>query len=148
MDYAIEIEEWMRVATPENEFRRKMKEGLIKKYNMQTTVGSLSFEYGTPYLFMHQGSCQHLLVVLDVRLPTPLDVDAKSEYPLIVFQGKLRRRKCFLCDTYTASHVTYEDKHAPSDPCFWCEQCFRRMHFDEGGSKTYDGWKAYPYQHE
>lgn len=147
--YSDTILQWMAAEGVANSFREKFRQGLVQVSSMETTnIANITCQIGTPYLFMHQGSCQHLLVVTDIRMPSSVDVDCRKMYPLIVFQGKLRRRKCFLCDTYTAAHVTYDDIHAPCEPCFWCEQCFKRMHFDETGTQTYQGWKAYPYHHE
>ena len=41
--------------------------------------------------------------------------------------------------------MTYDDKEAPATPCFWCEECYVMMHYDEQGNLLYDH-KVFRYQ--
>ena len=45
---------------------------------------------------------------------------------------------------YTARWVTNKDSLAPEDPCFFCDVCFRMLHYDAEGNKLGD-FLAYPY---
>lgn len=54
------------------------------------------------------------------------------------------RRQCGLCMESMAHKVTYDDKHAPSCPFFWCDACYRAMHYGCDGKLLYDH-KVFPY---
>lgn len=40
--------------------------------------------------------------------------------------------------------VTNNDSFAPDDPCFFCDACFRMLHYDSEGNKLGE-FLAYPY---
>lgn len=40
--------------------------------------------------------------------------------------------------------VTNNDSFAPEDPCFFCDVCFRMLHYDSEGNKLGE-FLAYPY---
>lgn len=63
----------------------------------------------------------------------------------MVMQEVSYRRVCDICSRTMAIKVTYEDKHAPSDPCFWCSECYRMMHYDKQGELLYRH-KVFPYK--
>nr|XP_013811888.1 PREDICTED: snRNA-activating protein complex subunit 3 isoform X1 [Apteryx mantelli mantelli] len=72
------------------------------------TFNDLSLRIGFPYLFCHQGNCEHIIIVTDIRW------------------------------------VTNKDSLAPEDPCFFCDVCFRMLHYDAEGNKLGE-FLAYPY---
>ena len=41
--------------------------------------------------------------------------------------------------------VTSGSTLAPEDPCFFCDTCFRALHYDNNGKKLVAGMKAYHY---
>lgn len=47
-----------------------------------------------------------------------------------------------------ADWVTHNDKNAPTNPAFWCDDCYRQMHYDEGGHACYKDYKAFCYMYE
>lgn len=73
------------------------------------------------------------------------DVQNAVAYPLRPFQGKTRRRKCRVCEMYPAVYVTYGDKLASDNPFFWCEECYRPMHYRADGTLLYDDFQVYEY---
>ncbi|KAF4802922.1 snRNA-activating protein complex subunit 3 [Turdus rufiventris] len=68
----------------------------------------LSLKIGFPYLYCHQGNCEHIIIITDIRW------------------------------------VTNRDSLAPEDPCFFCDVCFRMLHYDAEGNKLGE-FLAYPY---
>uniref|UniRef100_F7HWK5 snRNA-activating protein complex subunit 3 n=1 Tax=Callithrix jacchus TaxID=9483 RepID=F7HWK5_CALJA len=72
------------------------------------TFNDLSIKLGFPYLYCHQGDCEHVIVITDIRW------------------------------------VTNNDSFAPEDPCFFCDVCFRMLHYDSEGNKLGE-FLAYPY---
>ncbi|ELV12178.1 snRNA-activating protein complex subunit 3 [Tupaia chinensis] len=72
------------------------------------TFNDLYIKLGFPYLYCHQGDCEHVIVITDIRW------------------------------------VTNNDSFAPEDPCFFCDVCFRMLHYDSEGNKLGE-FLAYPY---
>lgn len=59
-------------------------------------------------------------------------------------QEAFNRRICDICQVGSAAHVTYDDRHAPTEPAFWCAECYRMMHYDQDRKLLYDH-KVFPY---
>ncbi|KAL9821698.1 snRNA-activating protein complex subunit 3 isoform 2-T2 [Geothlypis trichas] len=104
----------------------------------------LSLKVGFPYLYCHQGNCEHIIIITDIRLIHHDDCLDRNLYPLLVKKHWLCTRKCFVCKMYTARWVTNRDSLAPEDPCFFCDVCFRMLHYDAEGNKLGE-FLAYPY---
>ncbi|XP_078070291.1 snRNA-activating protein complex subunit 3 isoform X3 [Mustelus asterias] len=68
----------------------------------------MCIKVGYPYLYCHQGDCEHVIIITDIRW------------------------------------VTNNDSFAPEDPGFFCDLCFRMLHYDADGNKMGD-FLAYPY---
>ncbi|NXX96939.1 SNPC3 protein, partial [Centropus bengalensis] len=108
------------------------------------TFNDLTLKIGFPYLYCHQGSCEHIIIVTDIRLIHHDDCLDRTFYPLLVKKHWLCTRKCFVCKMYTARWVTNRDRLAPEDPCFFCDVCFRMLHYDAEGNKLGE-FLAFPY---
>ncbi|KAM6227656.1 snRNA-activating protein complex subunit 3 isoform 2-T2 [Spheniscus humboldti] len=108
------------------------------------TFNDLSLKIGFPYLFCHQGNCEHIIIITDIRLIHHDDCLDRKLYPLLIKKHWLCTRKCFVCKMYTARWVTNKDSLAPEDPCFFCDVCFRMLHYDVEGNKLGE-FLAYPY---
>ncbi|XP_062936403.1 snRNA-activating protein complex subunit 3 isoform X3 [Cynocephalus volans] len=108
------------------------------------TFNDLYIKLGFPYLYCHQGDCEHVVVITDIRLVHHDDCLDKTLYPLLIKKHWLWTRKCFVCKMYTARWVTNNDSFAPEDPCFFCDVCFRMLHYDSEGNKLGE-FLAYPY---
>ncbi|TRY97447.1 hypothetical protein DNTS_008194 [Danionella cerebrum] len=104
----------------------------------------LKLKVGFPYLFTHQGDCEHVVILTDVRLVHQEDCLDVKLYPLITHKHKGFTRKCSVCHVYIGRWITTNDALAPSDPCLFCDQCFRIFHYDNQGKKLGD-FQAYAY---
>jgi snRNA-activating protein complex subunit 3 len=113
-----------------------------------TTFSQLKLRVNTPYVYVHQGCCEHRLVFTEVRMLTEQDNQNKCLYPLHVFQCKIRRKKCKICEIYPAKYITFGDKLAPEDPYYYCEKCYDLFHYDKDGKILYSDFRVYPYYHE
>uniref|UniRef100_A0A8D0GZS0 snRNA-activating protein complex subunit 3 n=1 Tax=Sphenodon punctatus TaxID=8508 RepID=A0A8D0GZS0_SPHPU len=95
--------------------------------NLQTakmedyTFNDLSIKVGFPYLYCHQGDCEHLIIITDIRLVHQDDCLDRTLYPLSIKKHWLWTRKCFVCKMYTARWVTNEDTLAPQDHSLFCD---------------------------
>ena len=62
-DYAQKLQDW------HSRNRRKLNPGPFQTGNLEDTkLIELKFRPGFPYLFIHEGNCEHLLVIENVRL--------------------------------------------------------------------------------
>ncbi|NXU48041.1 SNPC3 protein, partial [Turnix velox] len=119
--------------------------GILQSVKMEDYMfNDLSLKIGFPYLFCHQGNCEHIIIITDIRLIHHDDCLDKNLYPLQIKKHWLCTRKCFVCKMYTARWVTNNDSLAPEDPCFFCDVCFRMLHYDAEGNKLGE-FLAYAY---
>ena len=115
-------------------------------------LGNISFDKeDRPMLYGHQRCCEHLVKIVDVRIFNPAtDPTWKQQYPFRVYApGHVmeHRRVCDVCSIATAGHVTFGDKNTPHSPFYWCDECFRKLHVDEGGNLLYRDFSDFPYEH-
>jgi len=114
-----------------------------------TTFAQLRVRVGASYAFLHQGDCEHRVVVTDIRLFSPGEDEAdRRKYPRLVCQSRVSRRKCAICNLFAATLVTYGDERAPSSPAFWCQRCYDGFHLDAAGNPLYTNFTKLPYIHE
>ncbi|KAL0310814.1 UNVERIFIED_CONTAM: snRNA-activating protein complex subunit [Sesamum angustifolium] len=120
----------------------------LKSAHMQTTrFCDIRFRLGAGYLYCHQGDCKHIIVIRDLRLIHPEDVQNRAAYPLLTLQQKFRYRKCSVCKIYRAAKMTVDDKWALSNPCYFCDVCYYMLHY-ANGSLLYSDFSVYDYHHE
>lgn len=103
------------------------------------------------------------------RLHQSDDCQDLSKYPVITGTGPLRQIKCRVCRSHLAwwlalsallsnaiafrhsfcflhfSWLTYNSPVSPEDPCFFCETCFRMLHYDSSGQRTVADFRAFKY---
>ncbi|OCU01013.1 snRNA-activating protein complex subunit 3 [Xenopus laevis] len=108
------------------------------------TFNDLRLKIGYPYLYCHQGDCEHVITVTDIRLIHHEDCLDRTLYPLLKKRHWFWTRKCSVCLMYTARWVTVNDSLAPDDPCFFCDVCFKMLHYDTDGNKLGE-FLAHPY---
>ncbi|XP_070999562.1 snRNA-activating protein complex subunit 3 [Oncorhynchus clarkii lewisi] len=109
-----------------------------------TRFYDLKVKVGYPYLFCHQGDCEHVVIITDIRLAHKDDCLDRKLYPLLTHKHRVMTRKCAVCHVYIGRWLTTNDPFAPNDPCLFCERCFRMLHYDEKGNKL-GQFLAYPY---
>ncbi|XP_026214699.1 snRNA-activating protein complex subunit 3 [Anabas testudineus] len=110
----------------------------------ETRFTDLKVKVGFPYLYCHQGDCEHLVIITDVRLVHKNDCMDKNLYPLLTHKHRIVTQKCAVCHLFIGRWFTTNDQFAPSDPCLFCDKCFRMLHYDAAGNKLGD-FLAYPY---
>ncbi|XP_022541684.2 snRNA-activating protein complex subunit 3 [Astyanax mexicanus] len=133
------------ISTTTREWAKKNDFPEFKSTKMEdTTFYDLRLKVGYPYLYCHQGDCEHVVILTDIRLAHRDDcLDAKL-YPLLTHKHRVATRKCCACHLYISRWITTNDPHAPSEPCLYCDQCFRSLHYDEQGNKLGD-FNAFAY---
>lgn len=105
---------------------------------------------GRQGVFCHQGGCEHIVTVRDVRRFDPNSDPAwASAYPLqVAGLSFLQHRPCGACGAAPCALVTYEDRVATSSPFFWCDACFRELHYNARGRARFTDFKVFPYSME
>lgn len=120
----------------------------FKAVDMQKTrFCDLKFSLGAGYQYCHQGDCKHTIVIRDMRLVHPEDVQNRAAYPIAIFQLKPRVQKCYVCKIYRATKVTVDDKWAQGNPCYFCDNCYYLLHYKDG-SLVYSDFSVYDYLHD
>ncbi|KAL8119212.1 snRNA-activating protein complex subunit isoform X2 [Apium graveolens] len=107
----------------------------------------LNFRLGAGYLYCHQGDCKHTIIIRDMRLIHPEDVQDRFAYPIVTFQVKPRIRKCSACQIFRAKLVTVDDKWAGENPCYFCDACYYMLHY-ANESLLYPDFSVYDYHHD
>ncbi|CAL9098330.1 unnamed protein product [Musa textilis] len=150
------VEKWEYIMS--GELKKKQKELLgdanvsslpkFKALDMhKTRFSDLRFRLGSGYLYCHQGNCKHTIVIRDMRLIHPEDVQNRADYPLLTYQLRQHYRKCSVCDIYMATKMTVDDKWAPVNPCYFCIKCYFLLHYKEDNSLLYPH-TVFDYFHE
>jgi snRNA-activating protein complex subunit 3 len=132
-----------------NESYQKTSNFPFYKKNMEDTIlFDLQLRVGEKYLYCHQGNCKHYIIFNQVRFMNDNDEKNQNCYPLRIFQSKVRRRKCSICEIYSSKWVTYHDKLSSENPTFYCDICYRQFHYSERGKLLYDDFEVFRYFHE
>ncbi|KAI1722907.1 snRNA-activating protein complex subunit 3 [Ditylenchus destructor] len=102
----------------------------------------LKLRLGQPYLYQHQGKCEHLLVFSDLRLLNASDEQKVDEYPIRVYDT-VKQIMCCVCKETVAVFVVTESDRMAASPAHMCESCFKSFHYD--GNNRIGNFKAYHY---
>uniref|UniRef100_A0A3Q3IJB5 snRNA-activating protein complex subunit 3 n=1 Tax=Monopterus albus TaxID=43700 RepID=A0A3Q3IJB5_MONAL len=107
-----------------------------------TRFMDLKVKVGFPYLYCHQGDCEHLVIFTDVRLVLCFLYHCSAAAQLCdPVSFKTHSKLVLNCKTVW---FTTNDQFAPCDPCLFCDKCFRMLHYDAEGKKL-GQFLAYPY---
>ncbi|XP_051156337.1 snRNA-activating protein complex subunit 3 [Leptopilina boulardi] len=109
----------------------------------ETRIDSLKVKFGFPWVYQHQGNCEHLIVFGDARLLNLNDDLAVSSYPRIHRIKPYINRYCMTCGIFSVRWITTDNERLPHDPCFFCESCFKSYNYIQG--EKIGSFSAYPY---
>ncbi|KAF9395628.1 small nuclear RNA activating complex, polypeptide 3 [Mortierella sp. AD011] len=140
-DYSQVILDWVN-----SDPKRKESPGfcdLKKKYMHDTLIQDLSIRLNHPYLLVHQGNCEHVMMFRD--LSAEHDEPNRLRYPKAIFKSKPVRHKCRMCNINQAFYVTVDDRLAGETPCYFCKPCYHAFHYDVNGNILYDDFRVFEY---
>lgn len=118
----------------------------------KTTFKSLKLSLGERYLYYHNKKCEHIIIFTDIRSYNKVsDKKYIESYPDITFlsynpinkSGEDICRMCNICDYLPAKHVTVGDKYSGEYVCYFCDNCYKSLHYDENGDLLYDDFDYY-----
>ena len=69
----------------------------------------------------------------DIRVVTKFDCQSISSYPFSLRSPKESLNKCCLCTEKIGTIETVGDELADDEPAFWCQDCFKMLHYDMDG---------------
>ena len=113
----------------------------------KTKLEDLRVVIGRPYLFVHQGDCEHAVIFTKIWRIHSDDKQYKNYYPLTTFAGPLRKKKCKICEVFHASYIVVNHKMVDQNPFTLCKKCFESFNYDANGQKLYD-FQVFEYFHE
>ena len=97
----------------------------------KTRLKNLRVVFGRPYIYRHLEGCDHIIIFKDLRILTEhqlSDPTRKDKYPLVVFEGRMRRRKCEGCRSKFADWVSLNDCLKGGKHIYLCAGCHLNLH--------------------
>jgi hypothetical protein len=73
---------------------------------------------------IRRSGCIHYLYLIDIKIMPNNSSQSDSldpNYPRITYQNRLRKRKCEVCEAWSAKYITFGDKLAPKNPFYYCQ---------------------------
>ncbi|CEP17268.1 hypothetical protein [Parasitella parasitica] len=129
--YDIWIDAWLT---------KKQVNRQVHKYetkSMETaTMQDITLELHKPFAFVHQDSCEHMMLVDDVRLISSSEYGSESQFPRTTRNVRYDRFKCSMCTVYPATKITHEDIVSGFSPCYFCDTCFESFHHGDANVKV------------
>ncbi|CAI4221139.1 unnamed protein product [Auanema sp. JU1783] len=123
--------------------KRKSNIGPMKLSRMsETKIRDITARLGQPYVFVHSGTCEHLLCFNDLWLRSLSDVAGPFPFKLVKRNSKCL--SCAGCRKKTAEWRVEESNQLPQSPMFFCNECYREFLFDENGNK-FGQFSSIPY---
>ncbi|GLE10833.1 hypothetical protein PINS_up023090 [Pythium insidiosum] len=156
IDYSREILSWLRASPTARRVKYLGTEHVIEgpdgvgPFPMETTtIAELALKVDVPGVLIHQGECEHLLRLRDVRLAHAHDSTRREDFPMRLPSTMYRQlRSCLICSHYSAKYVCYGDRMSISDPMFFCERCYRAAHYDKDDKLVYSDFQVFPFIQE
>lgn len=115
-------------------------------------INQIVFRIGYPYLYRHIDYCDHMIMLIDVRMADVYDkfLNEDNQNSLVTYQKKLKRRICDGCLLYYAKFISINDRigDETNKILFFCESCLKKLHEKELKENTLASLKLIPYYHD
>ena len=73
-------------------------------------IEDIPLRIGYPYIFRHIDSCDHVIILNDIRVMDKYDnFLERDEKAIVTYQKKLKRKKCEACQFYYAKFISIND---------------------------------------
>ncbi|XP_067930025.1 snRNA-activating protein complex subunit 3-like [Watersipora subatra] len=135
-DYSKPIIEWLK--------KKGCTEAFPVKHMHKIKLSDMEIKLGMPYVFIHQGNCEHIIQFTDIRLINNDDCQTPSAYPIQLTAVPPKFTICNSCQTRANKWMVTGSILSPSDPAHYCDVCFKMLHYDTNGTKVCD-FKAFRY---
>ena len=112
----------------------------------EAVLKDIAMTVGACYLYCHLAGCEHFLYLTGIRTYNKVkDLRRTSDYPRLCQQAKMKRRRCGVCELWSAEFVVYYDRLAATNPMFYCRHCYHMLHYRADNTILYDDFLVYPY---
>lgn len=88
----------------------------------------LTVQFGAPYVYMHRGNCEHLVVFTNVYKVYTADSAMK-----VLWRKAPRIIACDVCHAHYAEKFTFGDRVAGRSPFHFCGRCYEVGHYAQSG---------------
>lgn len=110
---------------------------------MNTQLLDLEVCIGQPYVYLHLGRCEHLIIFNEIRFAQHNDCLGQYRYPRLISEAKEKLKSCIFCSKNVASAVMVcDDTRTPVTVNHMCDSCFLSYNYDHLGDKIAN-FKAY-----
>ncbi|XP_023025055.1 proximal sequence element A Pbp49 [Leptinotarsa decemlineata] len=111
---------------------------------METTLlNTLTPRIGYPYVYIHQGNCEHILTFSDARLIQPNDCLVSEKYPRIVSVCRSTNVLCLICGIAPSQWLVKKCDRFPQEKVFLCTDCCNSYLYIDG--KKVGDFELYPF---
>ncbi|XP_054268169.1 uncharacterized protein LOC128989996 isoform X1 [Macrosteles quadrilineatus] len=104
-------------------------------------VEDLRVRFGYPYVYIHQGSCEHIIMISQARFITEKHSLHSSDYPNITKTSRSSISYCLICTKKPADRIVMGSDRMPHDVNLMCQDCFISYHYV--GTQKICRFKAY-----
>ncbi|KFD58368.1 hypothetical protein M514_00594, partial [Trichuris suis] len=104
----------------------------------ETTFDDLNIRLGQPYVYIHQGNCEHLVVISNIHFAHEEDPQDVSWYPIDFTRRAKTIVHCDICQDSYAKWIVFAKDHLPQPTMFFCKSCFDLFCTDENGKSTFE----------
>ncbi|OAX41083.1 hypothetical protein K503DRAFT_686222, partial [Rhizopogon vinicolor AM-OR11-026] len=94
----------------------------------ETTFNALTLRLHQPYWLLHQGNCEHFIVVDQIRHAySVFNFDPPAGYPLMLHLTPTLLDLCRACSKVPAVYSVVGDMRLGESPCLLCAPCWRTI---------------------
>ena len=129
-DYSVNIVNWLK--------RKGVTKEFPVKSMTRTTILNLEIRLGMPYVYIHQGNCEHLIQFTDMRLLNSDDCQELQAYPISFTMTRNKFLICNVCQMRAVKWTVSNSTISPTEPAHYCDICFKMSHYDSTGAKICD----------
>lgn len=104
---------------------------------------TLTLRLGYPYVYQHQGDCEHIIIFSDIRFTNAKDPSDSQAYPYYKNINRYLSQICMVCGTSSAKWVCVDSNRLPHEHSYLCQECFLSYNYIDG--EKIGNFKAFPY---
>lgn len=120
------------------------KIGNFQTGNMNDTrIDSLKPRFAYPYVYQHQGKCEHIFIFSQARLINTQDCLSSKEYPYYSGVCGTKATFCYICGNSQAVWIVLDCKRLPLNKAPLCNDCLKSYCYI--GDKKIDNFKCFAF---
>lgn len=100
----------------------------VQVKTVATTFLELSIKFGVPYVYVHKGDCEHLILFTTVYKVYSEDCEMK-----VLWRRAPRVIACDVCHMHYAVKFTFGDRVGDRSPFHFCARCYEVAHYAQSG---------------